>query len=193
MNPENRTFSNHEEETNENKAENKEKKEYVNLSFAYVADLVKQIEEKGYFDQNEYQDSCSMAVVYNKKTEKYDYWEFEDESRNTTIYDDLPLYYKKSGDEEMKILFCASKFDIRLKYLQDADFNEFFNSREKKEGYLTPDGVYYKFAFSPKGKFEGVVYSDEKQLPISEVKRIREFIGRNKDIDYDDIEKRINL
>lgn len=207
MNPENKSFFNHEQEINENKAENKEKKEYINLSFASVADLVRQIEEKGYFDRNQYQRSCEMVVIQNKNTGKYDFWDFgsqpdvwhtenlqESNDEDPLFLDELPEYFKKTGDQNIKLFFCNSEYDTPLKSLNNTDFDNFFNNMEertdnKNHDYLTPDGFHYRFVFS-KGRLEEVIYFDKKQLSLNQVKEIRDLLDKKITLNYQELEEK---
>lgn len=179
MNPENRDFPNFEEEI-ASKAENKEKEEQINLSFASAADLVKQIEEKGYFDRNEYQDTCKYVVIHNKNTGKNDVWDFEYEEeldfddKHLTFYHQLPTYFKQANDKNMRVFFCRSKYDIPLMRIsvEIAPLQKIKGvPDENLRRWLTPDGIQYQYIHAAKGGMETILYSEEP-LPIDEVKKI---------------------
>lgn len=189
MNPEKRDFLSQEgfEEENTNKVENKEaKKEEINLSFASAADLVKQIEEKGYFDGNEYQDTCQYAVIHNKNTGKNDFWDFrrEDElefgeDANKVFVNQLPKYFKEANDENMRVFFCRSKYDIPVMRIGDQvlPLQELAGVENKHLSYwLTPDGVKYQFIHSAKGGIETIIYDNKERVPIDEVQKIGELV-----------------
>lgn len=193
MNPENKSFFNHEEEINENKAENKEKREYVNLSFASASDLVKQIEEKGYFDSNEYQNTCKYGVIYNKNKGKNDVWDFESEEEidfedeHLTFYKQLPDYFKEAQDENMQVFFCGSKYDIPLTKISNLikpleEINKV--SIDRLHHYLTPDGVQYQYIQSSKGGMETIIYSDKKRFPIDEVQKLGKLVEEKQEEFY---------
>jgi len=184
MNPENNDFSNFEEEI-ANKAENKEKKEFVNLSFMLASDLIKQIESGGKPDLrylNKYQRSCEHIVIHNKNTNKYDRWYLEDDYRFSKFLDELPSYYEKSSDKDMKIFFCNSEYDIPL----DNEAWKAEDDGEKALHFLTPNGVPYREDYIKRidenGKEDYIFelsYSDTKQLSPEEVRKQIE-IAKNK-------------
>lgn len=147
MNPENETFFNQEEETTENKAEEKENKEQINLSLATVADLVRQIKETGFAKVNDYQNSCEYAVIHNKAADEYHVWSLvadlqADEHGWSEFIKALPGYYEKAGDKNMKVFFCGSEYDIPL----DRKSGNTFDVKPPYR-YITPDGIQYQVEF----------------------------------------------
>lgn len=184
MNPENKAFFNHEEETSENKAENKEKKEFVNLSFVSAADLVKQIKEKRSYFTNEYQKFCEYAVINNKTTNQYDTWYLEEDGY-LEFLEELPEYYRKANDKDLKVFFCGTQYDIPLnKTPKDYYANNDEQSR-KPVTYLTPDGIKYDKDYSKLTDENGeeyetpvIKYFDSEQLSLDEVKKQAENVKK---------------
>lgn len=172
MNPENRVFSNHEEEKNENTAENKEKNERINLSFVLASDLVKQIKSGEELKLNDYQKTCEYAVIYNKKANLFDTWDLVDDGFSDFL-EELPVEYEKSRDENMKIFFCSSQYDIPLHLLR----SETESKQKKPLQFLTPDGFEYKMEVSKEYNNRGKIRSgvkishfDQKRLSSEEIK-----------------------
>lgn len=182
MNPENKPFFNHEEKKPENKAENKEKKERINLSFMLASDLIKQIKSGEKLNLNDYQRICEYAVIHNKTTGQNDIWYLEvdlftDEDGFSTFLEELPACYEKASDLNMKIFFCGSQYDIPLNKTPE---DYLMNNKEKLPNlatYLTPDGIKYEKEYIKMTDADGkeykapvVKYFDDEHLSLDEVK-----------------------
>ena len=184
MNPENKHFFNSEEESSENKVEDKEKKEYINLSFVSAADLVRQIESGERYNFNNYQRNSKYAVVFNKNTHEYDHWDLEDDYGEgfSEFLDELPTYYEKNDDKDMKIFFLDTEYDIPL----DKNTWGLKDDGEEVSYFLTPDGIHYRKHFLWKGMEDGeeypifeINYFDTERLLPDEVRRQAK-IAKNK-------------